>query len=236
MTDPETDTKSLEQIEKLRDRFSSWGAAFASVCIVIAVWVTAPTLEVELPLVSETKVSLNVGYVLAIAMPAITITYAWILGALLTMRRYQAAVLPEVNSSDTAASRVAQIKVEGSLLPRLAKGRWERSVIGVALAVRLLILFVIPPASEAWIAVRYFGDLQIYPEHELKAERRVSAGEHLLGFGMAHWLFGGSPAPERSQASPPHSNKKCAESPARGSPEACRYQYVIDNESIFRFL
>jgi hypothetical protein len=192
---PEIDAKSLEQIEKLRDRFSSWGAAFASVCVVVAVWVTAPTLEVELPLASETKVSLNVGYVLAIAMPAITVTYAWILGALLSMRRYQAAVFSEDDSSHAAVSAAAQIKVRGSLSPSLARGRFERSIVSVALGVRLLILFAIPPLSEGWIAVRYFTDLQIYPEHRLEQERRVSAAEHLLGFGVVQWFSAGSPAP-----------------------------------------
>jgi hypothetical protein len=56
------------------------------------VWITAPTLEVDLPLASEAKVKLNVGYVLALGMPAITVVYAWIMGTLVTMRRYQTAL------------------------------------------------------------------------------------------------------------------------------------------------
>ena len=122
---------------------------------------------------------------------------AWILAALLSMRRYQAAVLPELYSSDMPAARVAQIKIRGSLSPRLAKGGWERSVIGIALSARLLILFAVPPLAEGWIAVRYFGDLQVYPEHHLEAERSVSFAEHLFGFGIVHRLFGGPPTPEK---------------------------------------
>jgi hypothetical protein len=39
--------------------------AVSSVCVVCAVWMRAPGLDVELPLGGETKMSLNVGYVVA---------------------------------------------------------------------------------------------------------------------------------------------------------------------------
>jgi hypothetical protein len=173
--------KLLEQIEKLRDRFSAWGVALASVCIVAAVWVTAPTLEVKLPLASESEVTLNVGYVLAIAMPVITVAYAWILGALVTMRRYQSAALSASRESSNAAATA--IRVQGSLLPRMARTRFERIVVVVVLAIRLLILFAVPPLAEVWIGVRYFTDLQVYPEEKIDDQRRVLVGEHVLGLG-----------------------------------------------------
>jgi hypothetical protein len=193
--------KAFDAIEKLRDRFSAWGAAFASVCVVVAIWVTAPTLEVDLPLGAEAKVKLNVGYVLALAMPAITIVYAWIISTLASMRRYQASVsFPSGNGTEPDFS-ISRIKVDGALSVRDNVTRFERLVIFTVLAVRLIVLFGIPSLAEGWIGVRYFGGLQVYPEHRLQDKRTVLFSEHLLGFHLAHAIFGAPGLPSEPRFS-----------------------------------
>src|ERR1700722_755839 len=193
-------TKALDAVEKLRDRFSAWGAALASVCVVLAVWVTAPAQGVDLPLVSETKVKLNVGYVLALAMPAITIVYAWMLGSLVTMRRYQAALPPEQDWP--AESRaLASVKMRGGLFSSKTVGWFEKSVAISVVTARLLVLFGIPFLAEGWIAIRYFGGLQVYPEYHLESKRPVLIRKHLLGFDVAQAITGSPELPSKARFS-----------------------------------
>lgn len=190
--------KGLDTVEKLRDRFSAWGAALASVCVVLAVWVTAPTLEVDLPLASDAKVKLNVGYVLALAMPAITIIYAWMLGSLVTMRRYQAAIDQECPGESGA---LASVKMRGGLPVSKTRGWFEKSVAISVLTARLLVLFGIPFLAEGWIAIRYFGGLQVYPEYHVDSKRPVLIREHLLGFDVARAMTGSPELPAKPRFS-----------------------------------
>lgn len=189
--------KALDNVEKLRERFSAWGSAFASVCIVIAVWITAPALDVDVPLASDAKVKLNVGYVLAVGMPAIAVVYAWISGTLIAMRRYQAAA--GSGATVDAASSVALVKMAGALTVGKSAGRFERIVVATALCVRILLLFGIPLLAQGWIAARYYGGLQVYPEHHLEDRRSVLVSEHLLGFAFARTLGLGPGAPAHAR-------------------------------------
>jgi hypothetical protein len=94
--------KATDRLEKLRDRISTWAMAVSSVCVVCAVWMRAPGLDVELPPGGETKMSLNVGYVLALGMPLLLLAYAWAVAPLVALRALQREAI--VSASSTPAS------------------------------------------------------------------------------------------------------------------------------------
>jgi hypothetical protein len=203
---------ALGRIEKLRDRFALLGSVLAVACVLAAIWVRAPTLEIELPLGAEAKASFNVGYVLAIGIPAITIVYAWISGTLVSMRRYQLEVIAHLRCSGRRDGDLLLERMAGSL--RAPAGGWkiDRAAAWTTIGARVLILFIVPSAACLWIAVAYFLGLEIYPEHKLtpcwaikattsrgvapECRRDVTVSEHLLGLTLSQKLFG-TPGPHK---------------------------------------
>src|SRR5581483_4021234 len=193
-------------IEKLRDRFALLGSALAVACVLAAVWVRAPSLEIEIPL-AEAKASLNVGYVLALGIPTITVVYAWITGTLVSMRRFQAEIVRRLSMVNEDERRLVLLRLQDSHRPEPAP-KWsiERAAGIVTSMVHLFVLFVIPGLACIWIAVAYFTQLEIYPEHFLtpcgslensdpaaskagQCRREVTAAEHLLGRALSKWMF-----------------------------------------------
>ncbi len=198
---------SLEKVGKLRDRFALLGSVLAVACSLAAVWVRAPTLEVELPLGAEAKASFNVGYVLAMGIPAITVAYAWISGALVSMRRYQLEVVTYLIQSGRRDRDLLLERVAGSLRAPAGGVKIDRAAAWITIGARVLILFIIPSAACVWIAIAYFSSLEIYPEHNLtpcwaikaagptpspatECRHDVTVGEQFLGLTLAKWLLG----------------------------------------------
>jgi hypothetical protein len=203
---------ALEKFEKLRDRFALLGSVLAVACVLAAIWVRAPTLEIELPLGAEAKASFNVGYVLAIGIPAITVAYAWISGTLVSMRRYQLEVIAHLRRNERRDGELLLERMAGSLRAPADGWKIDRAAAWATIGARVLILFIIPSAACLWIAVTYFLGLEIYPEHKLtpcwaitastsrgvapECRRDVTVGEHLLGLTLSQKLFG-TPGPHK---------------------------------------
>lgn len=150
-----------EKVIFYRDRFSAWGLVVSFVAFVAAVWTTAPTLEVDLPLVGGTNISLNVGYVLAAGMPFIGLAQAWLLGPILAMRSYQraAARIVEKGKELPEAHRLA---IEGKFVGTENLSHFETLVTRLSLAFRLFILFIVPVLASLVIGIKYFGSLHVY--------------------------------------------------------------------------
>jgi hypothetical protein len=197
---------TIEKIEKLRDRFCLSAAALAAICALAATWVRAPTLEVELPLGGEAKASLNVGYVLALGIPAIAIAYSWILGTLAVMRRYQFEVLHKRQTLPTEELNIVLTRLGATRAKPKYYGALDVAAGWVTTAARVLVLFIIPCGACLWIANAYFTQLEVYPEHNLETcdkvpkgaecRRNVTVAEHVLGFTAAHALLG-QPVPHK---------------------------------------
>jgi hypothetical protein len=184
-----------EQIDKYRERFSAWGLVFASACIAMVVWTTATHLEVDMPLVADTSVKLNIGYPLAIGMPAICIVFAWIIGPLIGIRRIQRSVIEKQIDDGSALDELAKIRFHGAIcMP--PSTRFERAVVWVALWSRMLVLFGAPVLAEIAIANSYFFGLDYYFPDEVKPQivqdsywpyhtnHRVTMLDHLVGIEL----------------------------------------------------
>jgi hypothetical protein len=81
---------------KYRDRFSAWSLVLGFMSFTMAVWTTAPSLEVKLPLVAGTDVSINIGYILSIGIPVLTLAVGLTYSMLFTMRTYQESAICKI--------------------------------------------------------------------------------------------------------------------------------------------
>jgi len=173
--------KTTDRQEKLRDRFSTWGMAVSSMCVVCAVWMRSPGLRVELPLAGETKMSLNVGYVLALGMPLLLLAYAWVIAPLVVLRAlHKEARASGARGPDDYLARVRRV---GALRAARESSRFGRAVVAVALGTRVLVLFVLPPLAFLFISNVYFRDLHVFDVGRFESKRRVTLLEHFLGLG-----------------------------------------------------
>jgi hypothetical protein len=186
----------LEKVGKFRDRFSLMGSALAIVAILAAVWVRAPTLEIELPLGAEAKVSLNVGYVLAFGIPGIAVAYAWAIGYLVSMRRYQFEILQRYRGHLSCDQELLMLQLgAASRTPQYYDWLDRLAAITNTFA-RGLILFAIPGVACLFIAIAYFSMLEVYPERHLdpcnaqsraaECRRDVTPVEHFRGLSSSH--------------------------------------------------
>jgi hypothetical protein len=175
--------KATDRLEKLRDRFSTWAMAVSSVCVVCAVWMRAPGLDVELPLGGETKVSLNVGYVLALGMPLLLLAYAWTLAPLVALRALQRDAIESASSTPASDDYLGRVRRFGVLRAAHEPSRFGRTVVLFALGTRILVLFVLPPLAFLFIANVYFLDLHVFDASHFESKRLVRLPEHFFGLG-----------------------------------------------------
>jgi len=150
---------ALERVGKLRDRFSLSSTALAVVAALMAVWVRAPTLEIELPL-GEAKASFNVGYVLALGIPVIAIVYALAIGNLVIARRYQYEILHAQHSKKILAEPLLLLQL-GAPSKETRYFRpldWVASTLSKA-AIGF-VLFVVPTAACVWIGYDCLTNLE----------------------------------------------------------------------------
>lgn len=169
----------IELIERQRDRFSTWGLLVSTLGAIVAIWMRAPSLEVEIPFAADAKISLNVGYVLALGMPLLAVASGWVMGPLMSMRVLQRALLSGAPNSYTAIER---LRIEGQLRNAEHPEWLGRAAMRITVAMRLLVLFGLPVLATVIIGIRYFGGLQVYADRQYDVLRRdVSAREFFLG-------------------------------------------------------
>jgi hypothetical protein len=185
---------ALERVGKLRDRFSLSVTALAVVATLMAVWVRAPTLEIELPL-GEAKASFNVGYVLALGTPVIAIVYALAVGNLVTARRYQFEILNARHSKKLHPEPLLllQLGAPSKQTDYFYRLDWVASTLSKA-AIGF-VLFVVPTAACGWIGYDCLTNLELFPGNpqvygDLHCDPRgapidcrhvITFGEHAFG-------------------------------------------------------
>jgi hypothetical protein len=188
---------ALERVVKLRDRFSLSSTALAIVAALMAVWVRAPTLEIELPL-GEAKASLNVGYVLALGIPVIAIVSALAIGNLVIARRYQYEILHARRSKKPHAEPLLLLQL-GAPSRETAYFHpldWVASTLSKA-AIGF-VLFVVPTVACVWIGYDCLTNLELFPANPavysdvhcdprgapIDCRHVITLGEH--AFGLKH--------------------------------------------------
>lgn len=175
-----TDIKDIaERVDVLRDRFAAWGLLVATVALAAAVWTTAPTLELKLPLPAGTEVTLNLGYVLAIGMPLLAIAYAWTIAPLLAVRRYQDAVAREVGQGNADLSSIERLRMMGPFGEPTGESPWQRAAWSPSFGARVLMLIVVPVLAQIWIGEQYFLGLHYFKKQSVVAHwvKKLAAAE-----------------------------------------------------------
>jgi hypothetical protein len=141
----------IERITTHRERFQTWGLLISVLSFLAAVWVTAPTLQIDIPLAGGAKASINAGYVVSLGPLFIAFSCLWAIGSLVSMRRYQESVMlgPEKLSSTQL------ISITGPL----SKKAWNDGLYRKA---RSVIFFIVPTLAQLVIALNTFNHLHYY--------------------------------------------------------------------------
>lgn len=145
----------LEKIAKYRDRFSAWSLVLGFLSFTLAVWTTAPSLEVKLPLVAGTDVSINIGYILSIGIPVLTFAVGLTYSALFTMRSYQEGALEKLEQGSMMLGQSEALTLAGPLAFNSNKKSIERLGYKISTGTRIFIFFVLPILAQLWILAAY---------------------------------------------------------------------------------
>ena len=145
----------LEKIAKFRDRFSAWSLVLGFLSFTLAVWTTAPSLEVKLPLVAGTEVSINIGYILSIGIPVLTFAVGLTYSALFTMRSYQEGALEKLDQVNITLGRSEALTLAGPLAFKSNKKCIEMLGYKITAGTRIFIFFVLPILAQIWILAAY---------------------------------------------------------------------------------
>ena len=158
-----TDVKDIaERVDTLRDRFTGWAMLVGTVSLVVAVWVSAPSLAIDIPLPGGAKVPLNVGYALSIGMPLLMIAYAWSIAPLLAVGRYQDSVAREIGLGNASLSTFEHLRLIGPYAERGAGALSEKVAWYTTFVLRALVLFLLPVVGQIWIARDYFTEINYF--------------------------------------------------------------------------
>lgn len=204
---------ALGKIAQYRDRFSAGALIVGFVSVLMALWTTAPALDVTLPLVGGAKVGLNVGYVLMAGIPVITLALMWLTGPLLSMQRLQHAVLADVERHGVDLSITQRRELLGPFAPETTDERWASYAYRLSSAVRYFIFFMCPLLGGLWIAEEYFRHLHAYDreivvDHTLREVRdhvdRLAPSDWRIGpkhkISVTEYLFQNKPRKQRGYA------------------------------------
>ncbi len=145
----------LEKIAKYRDRFSAWSLVLGFLSFTLAIWTTAPSLEVKLPLVAGTDVNINIGYILSIGIPVLTFAVGLTYSALFTMREYQEGAIQKLKQESTILGKSEALTLAGPLAFTSNKRGVERLGYRISMGTRIFIFFVLPVLAQLWILVAY---------------------------------------------------------------------------------
>lgn len=145
----------LEKIAKYRDRFSAWSLVLGFLSFTLALWTTAPSLEVKLPLVAGTDVSINIGYVLSLGIPVLTFAVGLTYSTLFTMRSYQEGALDKFEQGNVPLGKSEALTLAGPLAFKRNLRGSERLGYKISVGIRIFIYFVLPILAQVWILSAY---------------------------------------------------------------------------------
>ncbi|WP_417878455.1 hypothetical protein [Vibrio sp.] len=146
-----------------RERFQSWGLVISFLSLITAIWTRAPELEVEIPLLMGAKATINVGYVVSLAPTLIAFSLFWVLGALISMRRYQVALMKSGKNFEPCEL----VSILGPLCDdhdnqSTNKDKVLYYLYKPARKIRVFYFFVLPIISQLVIINTMFMDLAFY--------------------------------------------------------------------------
>jgi hypothetical protein len=152
----------LEKIEKYRELFVGWALVIGFLSFVAGLWTTAPTLDVQMPLVGGAQIGLNVGYLFAVGIPVITFAQAWLLAPLFAMRGYQSAILEQLRAQGGRLPPAQRVTFLGQTSAIHRDTKWALGAYRVATAMKWLLIIAMPVIAQVWIGVAYFDRLRAY--------------------------------------------------------------------------
>ena len=167
----------LDKIAKYRDRFSAWSLVIGFLSFILAVWTTAPSLEVKLPLVAGADVSINIGYILAIGIPVLTLAVGFTYSALFTMRSYQEGAIEKLEQVSTPIGKSEAMTLAGPLAFKSDKISIGNLGYKISMYTRIFIVFVLPVLAQLWILAAY-GNLSVYTVESTILKNEKVAAKH----------------------------------------------------------
>lgn len=152
----------INRVVAHRDRFQSWGLFISILALLAAVWITAPALEVEIPLVGGAKASINAGYVMVLGPTFIAFAQCWSIGSLVAMRRYQLSALKE--HKDISDSE--KLSIFGPLVSNKTEYEKHMELPSISLfrKSRSIIFFLVPALAQIIILSNMLDNLHYYNE------------------------------------------------------------------------
>lgn len=173
----------IDRIIAHRDKFQAWGSLLSILALLAAVWVTAPTLQIEIPLAGGAKANINAGYIIALGPTFIAFGQLWGLGSLVSMRRYQMLIAeseknvsplhrPSVLGPLSTDDQLKSNNCPPYFLKQINITRWGRSTVFFVLPVLAQIIIV----SHMFNNLMYFNkDKEIVKFEKLDEKGRLEA-------------------------------------------------------------
>lgn len=162
----------LERIAKHRDRFAAWSLVLGFISFTIAVWTTAPSLEVKLPLIAGTEVGINLGYILSIGILVLTFAVGLTYSSLFSMRDYQLAAVARAKRENHSFSEAELLTVVGPYSAE-SVGRAGTLNLGQKLSSgsRIFLYFILPVLAEVFVLIGY-NDLAVFDISTTNSENK----------------------------------------------------------------
>ncbi|MDO6557621.1 hypothetical protein [Paraglaciecola chathamensis] len=157
---------SIERIIAHRDKFQAWGSVLSILSLLAAVWVTAPTLQVDIPLAGGAKANINAGYIIALAPVFIAFSQLWALGSLVSMRRYQLEIINL--QTDISPTTVLSVLGPLSIYGDLHRSEYSPFIrlVNSARRGRSIVFFLIPAIAQIIILSHMFNNLMYFDKEK----------------------------------------------------------------------
>lgn len=178
---------TIQRIARYRDRFSTWALVITFVAAICAIWTRAPALSVDIPLVGGAQIGLNVGYVLSLSIPIISISMIWLLTPLIQARRLQEGLIQAAEDGSIFLSEVQRQEIFGPsyVTPKPKETIFASGVFTfTSTKIRSFIIFVLPVIALGFVGKSYFFDLHAYHRENTVSyftEKVIAASEYSNG-------------------------------------------------------
>jgi hypothetical protein len=156
---------AIERIIAHRDKFQAWGSVLSVLALVAAMWVTAPTLQVNIPLAGGASASINAGYIIALGPTFIAFGQLWSFGSLVAMRQYQTKMLANDNNLEKDGPRLLSIMGPLSSFANKPENDTSRALIrqtSSARRGRSIVFFIVPILAQIIIVSHMLNNLMYF--------------------------------------------------------------------------
>lgn len=156
---------AIERIIAHRDKFQAWGSVLSVLALLAAMWVTAPTLQVNIPLAGGASASINAGYILALGPTFIAFGQLWSFGSLVAMRQYQIKMIANDNNLDKDGPHLLSIMGPLSSFANKPENNTSRTLIrqtSSARRGRSIVFFMVPILAQIIIVSHMLNNLMYF--------------------------------------------------------------------------